>query len=131
MSDLLVETPNDILLDGNNRFGPEVQALHSGNGCTAIYGFSNKEYYDSFCKKSEKALAPYPLVKGYLRNQIKGAGDSLLLVVVDAEGPHESDLNAATMQSVLDAQENRSSRVAVSFRLTRIDQSQAYRVEEN
>ncbi|MDB4730365.1 hypothetical protein OAF38_01145, partial [bacterium] len=61
--------------------------------------------------------------------QLEDAGDTLLLVVVDAVGPDESHLNAATMQSVLEAREKQSSQVAVSFRLTRDEQSQAYRVE--
>jgi len=131
MSVLLVKTPNDVLLDGKQRIGPEVQALHSGEMCVAIYGFSGKQPYDAFCEKSERALTPYPLVKGYLRNQLEDAGDTLLLVVVDAVGPHESHLNAASMQSVLEAQENRSSQITVSFRLTRDEQSQAYRVEKS
>jgi hypothetical protein len=128
MSVLLVETPNDVLLDGKQRIGPQLLALHSGKICIAIYGFSSKQSYDAFCEKSERALTPYPLVNGYLRNQLEDAGDTLLLVVVDAVGPHESHLKAATMQSVLEARENRSSQVTVSFRLTRDERSQAYRV---
>jgi hypothetical protein len=131
MSALLVETPNDVLLDGKQRIGPELLALHSGKMCIAIYGFSGKQSYDAFCEKSERALTPYPLVKGYLQNQLEDAGDTLLLVVVDAVGPDESHLTAATMQSVLEAREKQSSQVAVSFRLTRDEQSQAYRVENN
>jgi hypothetical protein len=131
MSVLLVETPNDVLLDGKQRIGPQLLALHSGKMCVAIYGFSGKQSYDAFCEKSDRALTPYPLVKGYLRNQLEEAGDSLLLVVVDAAGPDESHLNAATMQSILKAQENHSSQVTVSHRLTRDEQSQAYRVEQN
>lgn len=130
MSALLVETPNDVLLDGNQRLGPELLALHSGKMCIAIYGFSGKQSYDSFLEKSDRALTPYPLVKGYLKNQLEVAGDTLLLVVVDAVGPDESHLNAATMQSVLEAREKQSNQVAVTFQLTRDDQSQAYRVEE-
>jgi hypothetical protein len=131
MSVLLVETPNDVLLDGKQRIGPQLLALHSGKICIAIYGFSSKQSYDAFCEKSDRALTPYPLVKGYLRNQLEEAGDSLLLVVVDAAGPDESHLNAATMQSILKAQGNHSSQVTVSHRLTRDEQSQAYRVEKN
>jgi hypothetical protein len=131
MSVLLVETPNYVLLERTQRIGPELLALDSGQDCIAVYGFSDKQPYDEFCENSELALTPYPLVKGYLRNQLEEAGDTLLLVVVDAAGPDESHLNAATMQSILKAQENHSSQVTVSHRLTRDEQSQAYRVEKN
>ena len=131
MSVQLVETPNDVLLDGKQRIGPELLALPSGKVCIAIYGFSGKQSYDAFCEMSERALTPYPLVKGHLQNQLEDAGDTLLLVVVDAVGPDESHLNAATMQSVLEAQETRSSQLAVSFRLSRDEPSHAYRVEKN
>lgn len=131
MSVLLTETPSDVLMDGKQPIGPVLLPLDSGKACIAIYGFSSKRLYDAYCEKSEQALAPYPLVKGYLRNQLENATDTILLVVVDAVGPDESHLNAATMQSVLEAQETRSSQLAVSFRLSRDEPSHAYRVEKN
>ena len=130
MTDLQVDTPNYVLLDRAKRLGPELIALGSGQKCIAVYGFSDKQPYDAFCKKSELALTPYPLVKGYLRNQLETADDAILIIAIDPAGPDESVLNAAIMQSVLEAQETKSLQVTVSHRLTRDEQKSAYRVEE-
>ena len=56
----------------------------------------------SSCANSQQALRPYPLVKGYLRNQIDAPGDSLQLVVIDAASPCEPCLHAATIEAVLE-----------------------------
>lgn len=58
MSDLLVETPNDILLDGNNRFGPEVQALHSGNGARRFTGSRTRNSMTHSARKVKKHWHP-------------------------------------------------------------------------
>jgi hypothetical protein len=93
-----------------------------------IYGFSDKGPYDWFCAKSELALKPYPLVKGYLRNQIDLPGDVLKLVVIDARGPCEPYLQAATMEAVLEAQESRATSVNAGYRLMFEQDANAYRV---
>ena len=130
MNALLVETPNYVLLDHTQRIGPELSAMDSGQKCIAIYGFSDKQPYDAFCENSELALAPYPLVKGYLQNRIDVAGDTILIVVIDAAGPDEPILDASTMQLVLEAHEKESLQVSVSYQLTKDEQSTAYRVEK-
>ena len=130
MNALLVETPNYVLLDHTQRIGPELSAMDSGQKCIAIYGFSDKQPYDAFCENSELALTPYPLVKGYLRNRIDVAGDTILIVVIDAAGPDEPILDASTMQLVLEAHEKESPQVSVSYQLTKDEQSTAYRVEK-
>jgi hypothetical protein len=130
MSVLLVETPNYVLLERTQRIGPELLALDSGQDCIAVYGFSDKQPYDAFCENSELALTPYPLVKGYLRNRLEVAEDTILLIAIDAAGPDEPILNAATMQLVLEAHETQSSQVSVSYRLTKDEQTPAYCVEE-
>ena len=84
----------------------------------AIYGFSEKELYDKFSQLSGRTLTPYPLVKGYLQNQVDSAGNCLKLVVVDATGFDEPLLDATTMEAALEAQENKASRVALKYRLT-------------
>ena len=76
------------------------------------------------------ALTPYPLVKVYLRSQISAPSDGLKLVVVDAAGPHEPHLHAATMEAVLEAQENRTTHVTVACQLMFDQEADAYRVEE-
>ena len=84
LSTVAASTPNYVLIDGNLRIGPKVLPLDAGMGCSAIYGFSEKGAYDRFCANSQLALKPYPLVKGYLRNQIDALGEALKLVVIDA-----------------------------------------------
>ena len=92
--------------ESNRRIGPEVVKFPVGTACEPIYGFSDKGPYDRFCSNSQLALTPYPLVKFYLREQARTPGDGLKLVVVDAAGPREPCLRAATMAAVLEAQEN-------------------------
>ena len=123
-------TPNYVLIDGTLRIGPEVVPLDAGLECSAIYGFSDKGPYDRFCANSQLALKPYPLVKGHLRNQIDAPGDSLKLVVIDAAGPSEPYLHAATFKAVLEAQETHAAHVTAAYRLTFDKEVNAYRVDE-
>ena len=126
----LANTPYYVLLDGKQRLGPKLLALRGGPECAAIYGFSDKQPYDLFRGNCDLPLTPYPLVKRYLKNQIADSGDTVQLVVVDAAGPQESQLNAATMNSVLQALEQNANQVMLSFRLILDRESQAYRVEK-
>jgi hypothetical protein len=130
MSAVVASTPYYVLMDGDRRLGPKVMHLTAGVECSPIYGFSGKEPYDKFCKNCQLALTPYPLVKVYLRSQANGAGDDLKLVVVNATGPCEHYLDAATMEAVLDAQENRTTHVTAAYRLVFDQEVNAYRVEE-
>ena len=130
MTAQLAETPNYVLLDHGRRIGPELLTLDSGQQCTAIYGFSDKQPYDAFSGNSQLSLAPYPLVKGYLENQVEAADEKILIVIVNAPGPNEQILLASTMQTVLDAQKKSLPQVAVSYRLTKDKKSTAYKVEE-
>jgi hypothetical protein len=123
-------TPHYVLLDANRRIGPTVVPLRSGSECSPIYGFSDKGPYDKFCMNSERALTPYPLVKVYLRSQAGAPGDGLQLVVLDAAGPGDPILYAATKEAVLEAQENRMNHVTVAYRLIFDQEADAYRVEE-
>lgn len=128
MNALLADTPRYVLLDGRERASPNLLADNAEPIYLAIYGFSDKETYDLFCANSKLALTPYPLVKGYLQNQLtQSAIDHL--VVVDAASPYEMYLRAATMKSVLEAHQSQANHVAVSFRLTLDQESQSYRVE--
>ena len=124
-------TPYYVLMEGNQRIGPEVVPLHSGDECLPIYGFSDKGPYDTFCKSSRLALKPYPLVKHYLQNQAKTLGKILKLVVIDAAGPRDPCLRAATMAAVLEAHENRTVQVTVGYRLVFDQEANAYTVGES
>jgi len=130
MTTVDASTPNYVLIDGALRIGPKVVPFYAGLECSAIYGFSDKRPYDKFCANSQLALKPYPLVKGYLRNQIDAPGDSLKLVVIDAAGPSEPCLHAATMEAVLEAQESRAAHVTTAYRLTFDEEANTYRVDE-
>jgi hypothetical protein len=126
-----VDTPYYVLMDGKRRFGPELVPIPSGTACTAVYGFSNKECYDKFCANGQLALIPYPLTKFYLRNQPDQPGDALDLVVIDAIGPREPCLHAATMEAVLQGQEDRRPHVTGAYELTFDQKAAAYRVDVN
>jgi hypothetical protein len=123
-------TPYYVLMDGKRRIGPSVVKLPSGVDCLPIYGFSDKGPYEQFRLNSQQALTPYPLVKFYLKNQADESGGELKLVVVDAAGPREPTLRAATMQAVLEAQEKGTTHVAARYQLMFDQEASAYRVEE-
>ena len=130
LSTAATSTPNYVLIEGNLPTGPRVLPLAASIECLVIYGFSDKGPYDMFCANSQQALRPYPLVKGYLRTQMEAPGDSLKLVVIDAAGPSEPYLHAATMETVLEAQESRAAHVTAAYRLKFDDEANAYRVDE-
>lgn len=130
MNALVVETPNYVLLHCPQRIGPEILASSSGQNYIAIYGFSDKQPYDAFCKNSELALTPYPLVKGDLRNRIEAAGDTILIIAIDAAGPDEPILNGSAMQSVLEALEEKTPQVAATYLLTKENQTHACRAQD-
>jgi hypothetical protein len=130
MTEVVLSTPYYILMNQNCHIGPEIIPLHSGVNCKPIYGFSDKNSYDKFCLQSQQALTPYPLVKGFLRNQAGAPNNSLNLVVIDSAGPREPYLHAATMKTVLEAQENRTTHVTSDYRLVFEQEDNAYRVEE-
>jgi len=123
-------TPYYVLMDGDGRIGPNVVQLDAKNECLPIYGFSGKGPYEKFCTNSEQALKPYPLVKGYLQDQANTPGDCLKLVVIDATGPSEPNVHAATMAAVLEAQMNKSTHVTTAYHLMFDHQANAYHVEE-
>ncbi|MEO1619253.1 MAG: hypothetical protein AAFV88_25625 [Planctomycetota bacterium] len=129
MNALSANTPCDVLLDDNQRLGPKLMAHSSGVEYKAIYAFSSKKSYDLFCNNSDQPLIPYPLVKGYLKNQIADSVETVQLVVIDAEGPQQARMNAATMNSVLDAVEQKADQVGLSFHLTLDQETETYCIE--
>jgi hypothetical protein len=130
MRNLTANIPNYVLIDGNHRVAPLVTPLHSGTDCDAVYGFSSKELYDRFSANSKRALKPYPLVARYLKKLIDESDDRLTLLIIDATGPDEPFVQAATVEAVLDAKQNKSPRVVVAFRLLFDEDTRAYRVDE-
>jgi hypothetical protein len=131
MNAVIARTPYFVLRDGNQPIGPPVVRPDSGDDCSPIYGFSAAIAYHEFRKHSDRPLTPYPLVKGYLRAQAGGSGAGHKLVVIDAGGPAERRLQAATMEAVLEAQERTITHVAAGFQLILDQETNVYRVESN
>ena len=128
-SEAVAGTPHYVLMEGNRRIGPEVVPSLSAADSAPIYGFSAKTAYDTFRIHCALALTPYPLVTVYLRSEISAAGDDPRLVVLDAAGPREHCLQAATMEAVLEAQDNRAAHVTAAYRLLFDQAANAYRLE--
>lgn len=127
----VIDTPYYVLLDGKRRLGPHVGPLPAGTECLAVYGFSDENRFNQFCANSQLTLTPYPLTRFYLRNQAEAPGDGLNLVVVDAAGPNEPCLQAATMEAVLQGQEARTPHVTAAYDLTFEQEAAAYSVTVN
>ncbi|MCU0962515.1 MAG: cyclic beta 1-2 glucan synthetase [Pirellulaceae bacterium] len=123
-------TPKYVLMEGNRRIGPMVLQSDVGVSCAPIFGFSAADAYARFRLNCEQALTPYPLVKVYLRMQAGDAGDAHKLIVVDAPGPREPRLHAATMAAVLEAHEQGAAQVTATYELVFDQEAGAYRVQE-
>ena len=119
-------TPQYVLMDEFRRIGPCVLGEIE---YSPIYGFSDKEPYDIFCTNSELVLTPYPLVKTYLRFQANTSDNELKMVVINATGPRDPCLHAATISAVLESQEKQMAQVALAYRLVFDRQAEAYSVE--
>jgi|GEM_PF-839570 len=112
-----------VLMDGKNRLGPTIAISDSCPIDVCIYGFSDKPLYDRFIKTCSQNLTPYPLVKGYLSDQIasvdcpgKTSGGTKL-VVLDAGGMEQQVVFAATMKAVLKAQLEKAAVVIADWQL--------------
>ena len=104
--------------------------MRSGRTCKALYGFSDKAPYDAYRASSETPLTPFPLVKVYLRTLIETGPDDLHLVILDATGPCDATLHAATTESILESHLNQSAAVNAEYVLTFDSQANGYRIEE-
>ena len=132
MNERTVPTPNYVLLDEKGPIGPKLVENSAQPLGTVIYGFSDKAPYDAFRANGLLGLKPYPLVKGYLRNQIAAQrGDERLLVVVDATGPSAERVDAVTMQSALEAQQQSAKELNVFAELTFDVLQNAYVIQNN
>jgi len=123
-------TPNYVLLSGKTRIAPTVLPMSSGRACTALYGFSDKDPYDTFRQSSETPLTPFPLVKVYLKTLIESGPENLHLVILDAEGPGDAILQAATTESILESHLAQSATVLAQYSLSFDSQANAYRIQE-
>ncbi len=136
VSELVIATPYYLLIHNKEPLGPSVANFGSLE-CVAIFGFSGKASYDEFSCASPLQLAPYPLVKGYLRNQVgisgpRKAGERCLkIVALDASGPCEPHLYAVTMEAVLEAHEQGATHISWTHHLTFDSAADAYQLTES
>lgn len=79
---------------------------------------------------SPREFKPYPLLQRYLRRQIVAIGDHLQLVVIDATSPNEPNVQTASMETVLEAQESRTTHLETAYQLRLEQGTDAYRVQE-
>ena len=116
-------TPFYVLKSGNQAIYPTIEFDNQDTNCVCVYGFSDKPIYDKFIKSTEQHLTPYPLVKGYLVNQVAEAASSkneeskLRLVILDAANFEQSVLSAATMANVLLAHQAKVKQVSIDCEL--------------
>jgi hypothetical protein len=120
--------PRYVLRDGRVLTGLSLSNDSATASVSAIYGFSDKPQYDFYLAQCTRTLTPYPLVKGYLKNQIEASPDSLQLVVLDAASPNQYLLDAATMQAIVDALNLNLETVPISHQLTLDASTATYRI---
>ena len=130
MNATLGATPYYVLMDGKLCLGPTIIDLQTEAECLPIYGFSAKHAYDLFCAKSGLEFRPYPLVVDYLRKRMDAPKGGQTLVVLDAIGPVEPFVHAATTEAVLEAHEKRKTRLTATHRLLFDQTTDVYRAEE-
>ena len=127
---LKIATPQYVLRNESYAFGPNMTKSSSKLIYKSIFGFSDKPFYDKFSDESQIPLTPYPLVKGYLKNQITAVIDELLnLIIVDATGPAADVVYAATMDSILVAHESGDKQILATHLLRFDPKVNAYGLE--
>ncbi|MDA8562992.1 hypothetical protein N9L06_00920 [Mariniblastus sp.] len=137
-----IATPNYVLRDEGHAVRPVVAQASAGLIHDLIFGFSDKPFYDEFASKSKLLLLPYPLVKGYLKNQLEAAtgdddskqananGALLSLVVVDAAGPEADVIYATTMEAILVAFDFRAKQILATHLLRFVPKSSSFQLED-
>ena len=116
-------TPFFVLKSGNQAIHPTIEFADQDTNCVCVYGFSAKPVYDKFIKNTEQHLTPYPLVKGYLANQVAESTSSgnerndLRLVILDATDFEQPVLSAAKMGTVLLAHQEKAKQVPIEYEL--------------
>ena len=123
---IICDTPRYVLLEDREPIGPEVIQVSSEGGCVAVYGFSGKQACLVFSTNSDRALRPYPLTKGYLKNRIEEQTDETHLIIIDAVAPTDECLTAATMEHVLAAQNGGGPRMKNGFHIMLCQNSGEY-----
>lgn len=124
-----VDTPLYVLMEGHARIGPRMAIPGLEGSGKPFYGFSAPSAYERFRANSIQALTPYPLVKVYLRLRMDEPGGSAELVVIDAAGPRDETIHAATVEAVLAALETGTTRMTAECALEFDQKDDAYRIQ--
>jgi len=127
MMDGFTRAPRYVLLHDRIPDGPSMTQTSEGE-VTAVYGFSDKPEYDAFLRENLTALAPYPLVKGFLKRQLEEGHEVLRLVVLNATSSKQTILQAATFQAIVESFELNRDTVEVSYELEFDETSGSYLV---
>ncbi|GAA4441751.1 hypothetical protein GCM10023155_47950 [Bremerella cremea] len=124
-------TPKYVLMDEQKRVGPRLEEGISHSSYRVIYGFSDSHAYERFRSHNTNDYRPYPLVKGYLREQLQSDSERIGLIVLNAVSACDEQLNAAAMDNVLQALEASEAKVSSRYRLTYDAATLAYQVDEH
>jgi hypothetical protein len=108
--------PLYVLLEANAPIRVQLMALDAEESPQTLYAFSDKKQYDAFTAATTRDLRPYPLVKGYLLNQMAAKSDGVRLVAIDVPAPDVEQINVASIESVLEAFEKKSGQVVTHVR---------------
>ncbi|WDQ15207.1 hypothetical protein [Rhodopirellula sp. P2] len=111
------KTPRFVLKADGLPIGPNTVPANQDAETQVVFGFSSKEHYDAFQKACSDPVTPYPLVKGYLQNQVEEGSGRRQLVMLDADSPTQEECLAATFQSILASIQSSSDTVPVSHQL--------------
>ena len=120
----VASTPKYVLKSGGQPLCAMLNLDDPKTSCKCVYGFSDKAIYDQFIQNAKQPLTPYPLVPGYLANQIAEAelagmdGVRTGLVILDATDPAQPVVSAATMAAVLDTQQQQAKQVSIELELS-------------
>ena len=117
----LANTPYFVLRSDNQPICPTLHCDDPKAKCVCVYGFSGRSVYDQFIGSTKQQLVPYPLVQGYLANQVADAaekkGAQSGLVILDATDGEQPKLLAATMDAVRLAQQEKAKQIEVEYEL--------------
>ena len=79
MADGFAKTPCYVLKEGSHPTGTPTSQASRDDHAIVVFGCSDKPEYDVFLSTSPLALTPYPLVKGFLKNQTVAFSHRLVL----------------------------------------------------
>lgn len=128
MSNSLVLTPHYLLLNGDEKIGPEIVQYHSTSNFFPLYAFSSRLHYDLFTRNSNMELQPYTLVAKFLDSRIQNATHYEQVLIIDACGPFDDEVKAATFENVYLALIHDNENVEASYHLIRKPDSCLYSV---